>query len=56
MESTNVKVFSLATYVKTALGRAEYERDESGTITAFVSDAAEFYSQGDTYEEARIGS
>ena len=53
MGSTKVKVFSLAGYVKMALRKAEYERGESGLITAFVPEAAGFYSQGDTYEEAR---
>ena len=52
MSSTKVKVFSLASYIKTALNNVEYEQDESGVVVAFVPEVAGFYSQGDTREEA----
>jgi predicted RNase H-like HicB family nuclease len=48
-----VKVFSLSRYVKAALERAVYERDENGVIVAIVPEAAGFFAQGDTHEEAR---
>lgn len=51
--STIVKSFSLSKYLDAALAQIEYERDEDGVIVAFVPDADGFYSQGDTFEEAR---
>jgi predicted RNase H-like HicB family nuclease len=40
-------------YVDTALSLAQYERDENGIVVAIVPDASGFFSQGDTFEEAR---
>ena len=45
--------FSMADYLKAALACAEYEQDEDGLIVASVPDAAGFYSQGESHEEAR---
>jgi predicted RNase H-like HicB family nuclease len=48
-----LRMFSLEQYIEAALQLAEYERDEDGGIIARVPDAAGFFSQGDTFEEAR---
>ena len=48
-----VRYFVLSHYVEAALRLAEYERDENGVIIARVPSAAGFFSQGDTFEEAR---
>jgi predicted RNase H-like HicB family nuclease len=48
-----VRTFSLSRYVDTALSLVQYERDENGVIVAFVPDATGFFTQGDTFEEAR---
>jgi len=48
-----VKVFALTRYVKEALKRAEYERDENGVVIATVQGASGFFAQGDSFEEAR---
>ena len=53
MAISKVKVFSLSRYLKAALGRAEYERDENGVIIATVPGVSGFFAQGETYEEAR---
>ena len=45
--------FSMSDYLKAAIARAEYERDEDGLIVASVPGAVGFYSQGGSYEEAR---
>lgn len=45
--------FSMSDYLKAAIARAEYERDEDGLIVASVSGTVGFYSQGGSYEEAR---
>jgi predicted RNase H-like HicB family nuclease len=50
---TRIRTFSLARYVDTALSLAQYERDENGVVVAIVPDAAGFFSQGETFEEAR---
>ena len=48
-----LKMFSLSDYLKAALEKAEYEPD-SEVIFARVPDVEGFYfSQGETYEEAR---
>lgn len=51
--TTRVRSFSLMRYVDIALSLAQYERDENGVVIAFVPDASGFFSQGDTFEEAR---
>jgi len=48
-----VRHFVLSRYVEAALQHAEYERDENGVIIARVPNASGFFSQGDTFEEAR---
>ena len=48
-----VRLFSLSSYVKTALKLAEYERDDDGMILAIVPGASGFIAQGETHEEAR---
>jgi len=48
-----VKAFSLARYVEEALKRAEYSRDENGVVIARVPKASGFFTQGDSFEEAR---
>jgi predicted RNase H-like HicB family nuclease len=52
--TAKVRTFSLMRYVDAALTLAEYERDEDGIIVAFVPGAAGFFTQGDSFEEARI--
>jgi predicted RNase H-like HicB family nuclease len=51
--TTKLRTFSLLRYVDAALAIAEYERDEDGVITAVVPNASGFFTQGDTFEEAR---
>ncbi|GAB4580896.1 MAG: hypothetical protein Fur0022_36400 [Anaerolineales bacterium] len=48
-----IRYFVLSQYVEAALRHAEYERDENGIVIARVPDAPGFFSQGDTFEEAR---
>ncbi|MBI4674849.1 MAG: type II toxin-antitoxin system HicB family antitoxin [Chloroflexi bacterium] len=48
-----VRMFRLSEYVEAALKLAEYERDEDGGVVAQVPNASGFFSQGDTFEEAR---
>jgi len=48
-----IKDFSLADYVKEALKRAEYSRDENDVVIAKVPQASGFFSQGDSFEAAR---
>lgn len=48
-----VKVLSISRYVQAALEQAEYERDENGVVIARVPEASGFFSQGETFEEAR---
>ncbi|MCI0439364.1 MAG: type II toxin-antitoxin system HicB family antitoxin [Chloroflexi bacterium] len=50
---SRVKVFSLSRYIEAALNLAEYERDEDGMIVAGVPGVSGFFTQGETYEEAR---
>ncbi len=46
--------FSLTEYIDAALALAEYERDEDGkTVVAIVPGASGFFTQGDSFEEAR---
>lgn len=51
--TTRLRTFSLLRYVDAALSLAQSERDENGVVVALVPDAAGFFSQGDTFEEAR---
>lgn len=48
-----ILTFSLLRYVDAALAQAEYERDENGIIIAQIPDAAGFFAQGETFEDAR---
>ena|ERR1700741_1843233 len=48
-----VKIFSLSKYMQKALEKAEYYTDENGIVIAEVPGASGFFSQGDTFEEAR---
>lgn len=48
-----VRVFPLRAYIEAALEKAQYERDEDGVIVAEVPGASGFFTQGDTFEEAR---
>ena len=48
-----VKMLSISRYVQAALEQAEYERDENGVVVARVPGASGFFSQGETFEEAR---
>ena len=40
-------------YIKKALEKAEYKRDENGIIIAKVPDIEGFFAQGENFEEAR---
>ncbi len=48
-----IRVLSISRYVQAALERAEYKPDEGGVIIGSVPGAAGFFSQGDSFEEAR---
>ena len=48
-----VRTLPLTRYVHAALALAEYERDEDGIVVARVPDAPGFFSEGETFEEAR---
>ncbi len=48
-----VKIFSLSQYMEEAPKLAEYTRDENGVIVAKVPEISGFFSQGDSFEEAR---
>ena len=52
MGTVNLKSFSLADYLKAALDIAEYEQEDD-MVVASVPNCAGFYSQGESYEEAR---
>ena len=51
--AVRVRSFSLLRYVDAALALAEYSRDEDGVIIAIVPNVSGFFTQGDTFEEAR---
>ncbi len=53
MATSKIKIFSLARYVSAALEAAEYERDEDDVVIGIVPNVSGFFSQGQTYEEAR---
>jgi len=46
-------MISISRYVQARLERAEYERDENGVVVARVPGISGFFSQGETFEEAR---
>lgn len=48
-----VRMISISRYVQAALEQAEYEQDENGVVIARVPGASGFFSQGETFEEAR---
>ena len=48
-----VRMLSISDYVQAALQRAIYEPDEYGMIVARVPGMSGFFSQGQTFEEAR---
>ncbi len=48
-----VKIFPFSQYVEAALKLAEYQRDENGVVIAQVPNTSGFFTQGDTFEEAR---
>jgi predicted RNase H-like HicB family nuclease len=50
---SKVRFFVLSRYVEAAIRQAEYERDENDVIVAQVPGADGFYTQGDSFEEAR---
>jgi predicted RNase H-like HicB family nuclease len=50
---TKIKMFSMEQYVQAALKQARYEADENEMILASVPGASGFFSQGESFEEAR---
>ena len=50
---SQIMMFSISHYVQAALKAALYEVDENGVIVARVPGASGFFSQGDSFEEAR---
>ncbi len=48
-----VRMLSISQYVQAALERAVYEPDEHGIIVARVPGMSGFFSQGETFEDAR---
>lgn len=48
-----VRMLSISDYVQVALQRAVYEPDEDGMVVARVPGMSGFFSQGQTFEEAR---
>lgn len=48
-----MKIFSITRYIEEALKKAKYKQDENGVVVAKVSGISGFFSQGDTFEEAR---
>ncbi len=48
-----IRIVSISRYVQAALDQAEYNSDENGVILACVPGAEGFFSQGDTFEDAR---
>ncbi len=49
----NLNTMLITDYINRALELAEYSKDENGFIVAEVPNASGFFSQGETYEEAR---
>ena len=50
---SKVRLFSLLSYVASALAQADYAPDEDGVVIAQVPGAPGFFAQGETFEEAR---
>lgn len=48
-----MKIFSITRYIKEALKKAKYTQDENGVVVAKVPGVSGFFSQGETFEEAR---
>lgn len=48
-----LKIFSMSRYVDEALKKAQYAQDENGVVVAKVPGIPGFFSQGETFEEAR---
>jgi len=48
-----IRMLSISYYIQAALEQAEYEQDENGVVIARVPGASGFFSQGETFEEAR---
>ncbi|HHT9120983.1 MAG TPA: type II toxin-antitoxin system HicB family antitoxin [Candidatus Hypogeohydataceae bacterium YC41] len=48
-----LKVFSITHYIEEALKKAKYTYDENGVVIAKVPKVPGFFSQGETFEEAR---
>lgn len=48
-----VRMLSISQYVQAALKHAVYEPDEHGVIVARVPGMQGFFSQGETFEDAR---
>ena len=53
VDMAKVRTFSLQCYIEEALHRAEYYQDENGVVIAKVPNAAGFFAQGGSVEEAR---
>lgn len=47
------KYFMLSEYIKQALKKAQYEKDENSVVIAKIPGCSVFFAQGDTFEEAR---
>ncbi|RLT44640.1 MAG: type II toxin-antitoxin system HicB family antitoxin [Chloroflexi bacterium] len=50
---STIVMFSILDYVQAALKRARYEVDENDVVVAHVPNASGFFSQGESFEEAR---
>ena len=50
---STIMMFSISDYVQAALKRAHYEVDENDVVVAHVPNASGFFSQGESFEEAR---
>ena len=50
---SKIMMFSISHYVQAALQHARYDVDEDGMIIAHVPNASGFFSQGESFEEAR---
>lgn len=50
---STIMMFSISDYVQAALKRARYEVDENDVVVAHVPNVSGFFSQGESFEEAR---
>lgn len=48
-----MRIFSITRYIEEALKKAKYKQDENGVVVAKVPGISGFFSQGETFEEAR---